>query len=107
MRSLWLGNLVKKVLVNLLIGGKRPVELTLVRTVVFEDEGVILKDYLTKSPKLNVEWLKFGRKFTSIHMASSRYFDGKMIDSPSSFPEIDLNKLNEKNLLEIKTLIHK
>ena len=105
MRSLWLGNLVKRILVKLLIGGKHTVELTLKRTVFFEDKQVIIKDYLAKSPTLKLEWLKFGHKFVSIHMASSRYYDGQIQKNIIPAPTINLERFNAENQLEIETII--
>jgi len=105
MRNIWLGNLVKKFLVTLLIGEKHPVSLQLDRMISFENKKVTIKDRLSKSPRLKLRWLKFGQKFVSIHMASSRYFDGLAVNRSLPAPAIDLQSFNTDNHLEIDTII--
>ena len=105
MRSLWLGNLVKNYLVKLLIDGKRPFQLSLRRAIIFEDKEIVVKDHLTKHPNLKLEWLKFGHKFVSIHMASSRYFDGHFAKKTLLASIVDLEQLNTENHLETETFL--
>lgn len=102
MRSLWLGNLIKKLLVSLLIGGKRPFPLSLTRTIIFEDSQVIVKDEITKRTNKAIKTLSFGGRFNSIHMASARYFDGQYLDKTRSVNAPDVAKLNSEKRLLIK-----
>jgi hypothetical protein len=76
MRSLRLGNWVKRGLVRLLVTGKRPVPLILRRVVRFEPERVVLHDALRLDGRLDLRWLRYGRPFVGIHMASAGYFEG-------------------------------
>jgi hypothetical protein len=76
MRSVLLGNWLKKLLVRLLISGKRTAPLTLSRTVQCDDEQVILTDVLRSTGRIVLRWLECGRPFVAIHMASARYFEG-------------------------------
>jgi hypothetical protein len=74
MRSIRLGNFIKKMLVNLLITAKRQVPLSLQRSVQFGVEKIIVTDKI--HGRLLMRWIEFGRPFVAIHMASARYFQG-------------------------------
>lgn len=76
MRNVYLGNLIKRFLVGLLIEGKKYVPLSMKRTVKFEDKRVVITDILTPKGKLMLQWLEYGTSFVSMHMASARYFGG-------------------------------
>jgi hypothetical protein len=105
MRNLWLGNLVKKGLVKLLIGGKRRFDMQLWRQVRFETNQVIVEDLLSKSSRLKVRWLDFGRKFIGIHMASTRYFEEQQLDRPALARQIDVEHLNRRQRLEVQSIV--
>jgi hypothetical protein len=75
MRSIFLGNLVKRFLVMLLIRGGRRIPFTLARTVRFEEDQVVVGDELRGMNRLKLNWLEYGRPFVSIHMASARYYE--------------------------------
>jgi len=105
MRSVWLGNMVKKRLVKLLISGKWRCAMQLQRRVRFETNRVVVEDCLSKSPRLRVAWLEFGRKFVSIHMASARYFEGWQLAPPLPVPRIDVNRLNQQQCLNVQATI--
>ena len=105
MRNLWLGNIIKKRLVRLLISGKRRYPMQLQRRVRFETNQVIVEDRLSKSPRLRVAWLEYGRKFVGIHMASARYFEGGHLDQSLPVPKIDANRLNQQQCLEVRFVI--
>jgi len=105
MHSLWLGNMAKKGLVKLLISGKWRCAMQLQRRVRFETNRVVVEDLLSKSPRLRVAWLEFGRKFVSIHMASARYFEGQQLAPPPPVPRIDVNRLNQQQCLNVQATI--
>jgi hypothetical protein len=105
MRSLWLGNLVKKGLVRLLISGKRKYAMQLQRRVQFETSRVVVEDRVFKSPRLKVAWLEFGRKFVGIHMASARYFEGTQLGEPLPVSQIDVERLNQQHRLDVQVVI--
>jgi hypothetical protein len=74
MRSIRLGNWVKKRLVHLAMNKKRIVPLKLNRTVKFGTETVTVSDRI--HGPLQLRWLEYGRPFVAIHMASARYYGG-------------------------------
>ncbi len=105
MRSVWLGNLVKRGLVRLLISGKRRYGVQLRRRVRFEAGRVVVEDRVSKSPGLKVAWLEFGRRFVGIHMASAGYFEGRQLGQPLPAPRIDVERLNRQNHLDVRVVI--
>lgn len=74
MRSIWLGNYIKALLVDLLITAKRKAPLNLSRTVHFGEETITVIDKVKGN--LSMRWIECGRPFVAIHMASARYFEG-------------------------------
>ncbi|HET7462296.1 MAG TPA: hypothetical protein VFJ82_13670 [Longimicrobium sp.] len=75
MRSVGLGNAVKRALVRLLISGGKPAPLSLRRTVRVAAEGVRIDDVLRAEKGTRLRSLECGRPFVAIHMASARYFE--------------------------------
>jgi hypothetical protein len=74
MRSIRLGNYIKKFLVVLLITQKRSKSLKLTRTLEFGPETIRMTDRI--SGRLRLRWIEHGRPFVAIHMASAQYFEG-------------------------------
>lgn len=107
MRNVYLGNLIKKFLVSLLIGGKKYVPLSIKRVVKFEDKQVMITDILTPKGKLMLQWLEYGIPFVSIHMASARYFDGNSncCQEGIAIKENDIKKLNLNHEIIIQNTI--
>ncbi len=105
MRSLWLGNVVKKGLVRLLISGKRRYAMQLQRRVRFEASRVVVEDRLAKSPRLKVAWLEFGHKFVGIHMALASYFEGRQLGQSLPASQIDVECLDQQKCLDVQTVI--
>jgi hypothetical protein len=105
MRSLWLGNWVKKGLVRLLISGKRRYAMQLERRVQFWASQVVVEDRLSKSPQLKLAWLEFGRKFVSIHMASARYFEGAQLSTAKSKRSVDIDSLSQDGCILVEVRI--
>lgn len=103
MRSLRVGNLVKKALVQLLISGKNRCEIQLQRSVRFETSKIIVEDRLTKSRKLKLRWLELGRRFVGIHMASAKYFQGAQ--AQLSAPKLDLERFNREHQIDLRIVI--
>lgn len=77
MRSIALGNFVKKLLVRLLIDPEQSVSMRLRRTVSMDQDTVTIDDEITKSGPASVTRMETGQPFVSIHMASARYFGGR------------------------------
>lgn len=66
---------IKSLLVKVLVSGRRIIDLSLVRTITFADDEVVIDDVIEAGPtaKRNLA-LHIGSKFSTIHMGSSRYF---------------------------------
>jgi hypothetical protein len=75
MRSVRVGNAVKRGLVRMLIRAGKPAPLALERTVRFEAERVVVRDVVRSRPGVRLRWLEYGRPFVAIHMASARYYE--------------------------------
>jgi hypothetical protein len=105
MRNVKLGNLVKRKLVRMLISGRREYDLELQRKVSFEPVRVIVEDRISKSSRLKVRWLEFGRKFVGIHMASARYSQYRSTNQVLPIPEIDTEQLNQQQHLSVRVVI--
>lgn len=91
MRSLWIGYLIKKLLVKILITGGRPLKSKVQRTIIWGVNGPEITDKweLAKSEKLMpVEVLG---DFSTIHMASQGYWQ-KQDDSTKTDKSNDLQK---------------
>jgi hypothetical protein len=103
MRNIFLGNLVKGLLVDLMIRGKRRVSLVLRRTVQFEQEQVKVRDVVRLVKKMDLHWLTYGRPFVAIHMASARYFE----NPETAFSALDGKPLPVDTLLKDGVLEHR
>lgn len=99
-RNITLGNWMKKVLVKLLISGKKQFPIQLQRKVTFHESKVIISDTIDREKGRSFKWLKFGTKFSAIHMASSKYYQKSQLSGGYGW-SIDVNKLNRN----IKTII--
>jgi len=95
MRSIWLGNLIKKILVNLLIKGETRFPMQVERTLWFKNDSVEIIDQITMDSKLNITSLDGGIPFSSIHMASARYFQGQSNITKFENPPIDIDLLKK------------
>lgn len=106
MRSIWLGNKLKGLLVHLLISGKREAPLRLSRTIIFEKERVIIQDKLVRGGEISLTQMDYGTGFTAIHMASSRYFQGNTGGDQKIGPlSIDVDSLNEDGVIQIQVVV--
>jgi hypothetical protein len=95
MRSIWLGNLLKKILVNLLIQGKKRYPLMLYRQINFQKETLEISDTIVMQRKIDIEQLTFGIPFSSIHMASSRYYQEQFRDNMIQPHPINVEELQK------------
>jgi hypothetical protein len=90
MRSIWLGNLIKKILVNLLIKGETRFPMQVERSLWFKNDSVEIVDLISIDSKLDITSLEGGIPFSSIHMASARYFQGQSNITEYKNPPIDI-----------------
>ncbi len=96
MHSSALREWVKKLLVHLLIRGKRRAPLELRRHIRFESEQIRVTDTLQTRGKIALHRLEYGRPFVAIHMASANYFQGAAVVRPACSVDIEpLEKLGE------------
>lgn len=91
MKSPYIGNKVKSILVRHLITGKKSFPMKLTRLMEFK-EKIHIKDTIRIEGLMDLQWLECGRSFFSIHMASARYFPD-FITSPSDVSVIDIQTL--------------
>ena len=98
MRIGFLNELVKKLLVGLLISNAKPVGMRMERVIEFLPAKIRITDRLTKSTGLKLARLTYGGKFSSIHMASARYFTPSQSQIEGS-RELDVKTLNRSGSL--------
>ena len=99
MRIGFLNELVKKALVKLLISGNKHAPLKRKREIVFKPSSIQITDRIEKSGNIQLDKLFYGGKFSSIHMASSRYFTPAQ-SQKMDFPPLDADELNQNSSLE-------
>ena len=100
MRNLTFGNWVKRLLVKMLITRRKLIPASVIRTISFLDNGVEIVDELC-SNTVRFQWLEYGRKFTTIHMASSGYFQSQRFVKTKKPATIDVEKLNDMRRLNL------
>jgi hypothetical protein len=105
MRNIRIGNMVKSRIIKQLITGKKRYPVTLRRKVTFSPGEVIVEDELSKEPRLKFRWLEYGRKFSSIHMASAKYFQGQFWERTLEPQRIDLARFDSQGKINIETRI--
>lgn len=106
MRSIFIGNLVKALLVRLLISGRKALPLRLIRRVEFSTAGVAVRDRLVTSGGSNLARLCCGRPFVAVHMASSRYYPGFAAGAPATGHTADVVALAATGATEVWFEIH-
>jgi hypothetical protein len=99
MRIGFLNELVKKLLVSLLISGSRPLPLKHSRTLEFQPDHIRITDRVERTGRITLQHLSYGGKFSSIHMASSRYFQPGHF-TVQNFAEADVTELNRSGVME-------
>ena len=105
MRLGFFNELVKKIMVRLLISGGGNLPLKRTRTLEFAKDSIRIHDRVEKTGSVKVKALRYGGKFSAIHMASSRYFTPNQANA-QELPVLDVQVLNRDgvctNELEIK-----
>jgi len=74
MRCRFLNEAVKKVFVKLLINKKSPIPLRRIRKIEFKQNTIHITDKIERTGPIQIKTLIQGYKFSTIHMASARYF---------------------------------
>lgn len=94
MRSVGMGNAVKRALVRLLISGGKPLPLALRRTVRVDAEGVRIEDVVRAPRGTRLRSLACGVPFVGIHMASARYYEHAGLAAAAAAPRaVDVEAL--------------
>ena len=73
LKSTFLGNLFKKIIVKKLMTGKNKIDGKVIRKFIFEEKKLIVEEKIIK-PKVT-KWIGHIGKSRAIHMASSGYFN--------------------------------
>ena len=92
MRCRFLNEAVKKVFVKLLINKNSSIPLRRIRKIEFRQNTIHIADKIEKTGSIRIKALKYGNKFSAIHMASARYF------TPSQLVK------REQPIIDIETL---
>jgi hypothetical protein len=81
MRSVALGNWIKRLMVSRLITPQTPVSLSVERRFTF-GRVIAIADRFENPRGLRIRWLRGGVPFNSVHMASAGYIDGAALSAP-------------------------
>ncbi|BBB49475.1 hypothetical protein [Pelolinea submarina] len=99
MRVGFLNELVKKMMVRMLISGGSSLPLKRTRRLVFTKDKISIHDRVEKTGSMQVKALRYGGKFSAIHMASSRYFAPNQANT-QELPALDVQALNRDGVCE-------
>jgi len=102
MRSIAIGNWVKRRLVGLLMADQGEVPMRLKRRVVVNG-GVQIIDRIDNPTALALKWMAGGRPFSSIHMASAGYAQGGRLGTERPSSMVDVEKLARERTVEVTT----
>jgi len=105
MRFHFLNEFVKKILVKMLISGKKSVPVNRVLEITFNEKEILIKEKFQKSASIALKRLCLPGKFTSIHMASARYFTPNQMIEPV-LQEIDVDQFNQNNEIACTRMLH-
>lgn len=97
MRNIFIGNLIKKVLVKLLIKNNQKLPIKLKRSVYVKNKQIEIIDEITKDKNYKISNLCFGIPFVSIHMASSKYYPNYFTQKIFKYDNSELTNLNNNN----------
>ena len=100
MRIGFLNELMKKLMVRLLVKNESNLNLSRTRKIALSRQAVDVTDTFTNPGQVQLQKLSQGFKFTSIHMASARYFTSSQA-TPSAAQILDHGGLNLKGLLKV------
>lgn len=101
MRYKFFNRLIKDILVKLLITKKSKINILLKKSIVFNDDYIQIVDVITNKTRKNFKWLECGEKFSTIHMASSKYFNKHYLLKSRYKQNININELNSKRGIRI------
>ena len=104
MRSITLGNWVKRRLVRLLMSDRGEVPIRLQRRIVV-DEGVRIEDRIENPTGIVLNWMTGGRPFSSIHMASAGYAQAGRLGTERPASIVDVQKLARERVVEMVTRV--
>jgi hypothetical protein len=102
MRSIAIGNWVKRRLVRLLMSNRGGVPIRLTRRIVIEGE-VRIEDRIENPTGIVLNWMTGGRPFSSIHMASAGYSQGGRLGTERPASIVDVQRLARERVVEIVT----
>ena len=93
LRSQWIGDIFRKLVVRRLISGRRSLGLSLSRRIAWPDEGITIQDRITGSDKILPVGARLFRcrRITGTHMASARYFTLSELSGDSALEEVALD----------------
>ena len=98
MRLRFINEAVKKAFVKLLINKQSPLPLRVNRMIEFQKGTIHITDTIEKRGSIKIKSLVYENKFSTIHMASSRYFIPSQLRKMVK-PTIDIGALNSKGLI--------
>jgi len=98
MRIGFLNELIKKIMVRTFVKNSKKLNLSRARKIELKQQSVEITDTFRKKAKTQLAGLSQGFKFTSIHMASTRYFSPAQADPPET-QILDHAELNNKGTL--------
>ncbi len=98
MRIGYLNEMLKKIMVRTLIKNTKRIGITRTRRIALKPQSIEITDTFRNLTKNHLTSLSQGFKFTSIHMASARYFSSAQIDLPEK-QILDHTELNKKGVL--------
>ena len=102
MRSIAVGNWVKRRLVRLLMSNRGEVPIRLTRRVVV-DTGVRIEDRIENPTGIVLSWMAGGRPFSSIHMASAGYSQNGRLGTERPTLIVDVQRLARERVVEMVT----
>lgn len=105
MRSITLGNWIKRQLVDLLITGKGLSSLHLVRKFTFDADSIQIEDTFENRAGLNVRRIEGGVPFEGIHMASAGYVHPGRLGMAAVPARVDVESLVNTGTVRIQTVI--
>jgi len=94
MRCRFLNEAVKKVLVKLLINKNHPIPLRRIRKIEFKQNTIHIADKIERTGPIHIKTFTQGNKFSTIHMASARYFTPSQL-APRKLSMIDIEALQK------------
>jgi hypothetical protein len=100
MRSIAVGNAIKRALVARLVAPQGRIDLRVVRRFTFR-ERVEVHDRFSNAGGLAIRWMRGRVPLQSLHMASAGYYDGAALRTPPQTPiEIDAPALTRTRAFE-------